>query len=83
MAMKGLVTVSLGDDGVSYVAGERARTLIDSVGAVYANELTDRCAWAAERFGTADSVMLSEQFNELGLRWGAEIESQSSGAGSA
>ncbi len=83
MSMKGLVGMSLGEDGVTYFAGERARTLIDSVGSTYANELLDRCAWAADRFGSVDSVALSAEFNELGHRWGAELESQSIGVGSA
>ncbi len=79
MSVKGLVRASIGEDGVTYFAGEYARTLIDSVGSTYANELTDRCAWVTAHFGRVDSISLSEYFNKLGHRWGAEIETQSSG----
>lgn len=83
MSAKGLVGASFDENGITYFAGEHARTLIDSIGTVYANELMDRCSWAAAEFGQIDSITLTERFNALGHRWGAEIESLSPGAAQA
>lgn len=79
MSTKGLVTASHDEHGISYFAGENSRVLVDSLGAPYALALADRCAWAASVFGEIDSLKLTEKFNDLGHRWGAEVDSRVEG----
>jgi hypothetical protein len=77
MSTKGLVHVHLIDDGVAYLAGEAAVQLVGSLQSSYFQELASRCAWAIEEFGNSDSLALTRRFNELGHRWGAEVETTS------
>jgi hypothetical protein len=74
MSTKGLVTATFDDEGITYFAGENCRSLVDSIGFEYALQLARRCEWAASVFGDVDSMFLTERFNDLGHRWGAEVE---------
>jgi hypothetical protein len=76
MSTKGLVTARHDESGISYYAGENSRVLVDSLGAPYALALADRCTWVASTFGNIDSLELTEKFNDLGHRWGAEVDSR-------
>lgn len=74
MSTRGLVTATWGADGINYFAGEVARTMTGALTSSYLYELEQRCAWAAERYGQADSVALTDQFAASGHLWGAELE---------
>ncbi|MGM9489586.1 ABC-three component system middle component 2 [Ideonella sp. YS5] len=74
MSTRGLVTASWGTDGITYFAGEAARTMTTSLTSQYMRQLEHRCQWAARIFGSADSSALTSQFAVSGHLWGAEIE---------
>jgi hypothetical protein len=74
MSTRGLVTASWGTDGITYFAGEAARTMTTSLTSQYMRQLEHRCQWAARIFGSADSSALTSQFAASGHLWGAEIE---------
>lgn len=75
MSTRGLVDARLDEQGINYIAGPNALALVGSAAAPYFTQLADRCQWAAERFAQIDSVRLTQEFSEMGHRWGAEIES--------
>lgn len=75
MSTRGLVTANWGVDGITYFAGEVARTMTSALTSVYLHDLEKRCAWAAERYAEADSIALTAQFAASGHLWGAELES--------
>jgi hypothetical protein len=74
MSSRGLVTARMDDDGITYIAGPAALSLVGSVTASYFTRLHQRCEWAASRFGQTDTDALTRQFTEQGHRWGAELE---------
>ncbi|MDO8050081.1 threonine transporter RhtB [Janthinobacterium sp. SUN211] len=74
MSTKGLVNAINDETGIFFSAGENSRTIVDSIHASYAISLGHRCLWAADRFGDVDSMLLTDQFNEMGHRWGAEVD---------
>ncbi|MBH8579517.1 ABC-three component system middle component 2 [Bisbaumannia pacifica] len=74
MSTKKLIDINLGEQGVTYFAGENARVLIDSIDSDYLNSLSERCDWVTRKFGKFDTVELAEKFNDLGHRWSAEID---------
>ncbi len=74
MSTKGLVDVRLSEDGITYFAGDNARTLVDSVGSTYSIELTERCDWVVSVYGAVEMMELTNMFHELGCRWEAEID---------
>jgi len=74
MSTRGLVDARLDEHGISYIAGPNALALVGSASAPYFMQLAERCRWAAARFAEVDSVSLTQEFSEMGHRWGAEIE---------
>ncbi|MEV1589604.1 ABC-three component system middle component 2 [Pseudomonas aeruginosa] len=74
MSTRGLVTAAWGADGITYFAGEIARTMTGTLMSKYLRELEQRCAWAAERYGQVDSTELTSLFAASGHLWGAELE---------
>lgn len=74
MSTRALVTAAWGSDGITYFAGETARTLTTSLTSQYMRQLELRCEWAARIFGSSDSSDLTSQFASSGHLWGAEIE---------
>lgn len=74
MSTRGLVTASWGADGITYFAGEAARTMTTALTSQYMRQLEHRCQWVARMFGGADSSELTSQFAASGHLWGAEIE---------
>ncbi|MFT7198249.1 MAG: hypothetical protein ACI83W_002626 [Marinoscillum sp.] len=75
MATKRLVDVHLGDDGITYFAGDNARALVDSLGAPYLFDLAERCNWVTSIYGDVETIELTDKFHELGSRWEAEMDS--------
>lgn len=75
MSTRGLVTATSSVDGITYFAGEVARVMTGALTSSYLRELEQRCRWAAEQYGQADSTELTAQFAESGHLWGAELES--------
>jgi hypothetical protein len=74
MSSRGLVTARMDDDGITYIAGPTALSLVGSVTAPYFTRLHQRCEWAARRFGKSNTESLTREFTEQGHRWGAELE---------
>lgn len=74
MSSRGLVTARMDDDGITYVAGPTALSLVGSVTAPYFRRLHQRCSWAASRFGQTGTDALTREFTEQGHRWGAELD---------
>lgn len=83
MSTRGLVTATWDTDGITYFAGEVARTMTGALTSSYLRELEQRCAWAAERYGQADSSALTAQFAANGHLWGAELELMARNGGGA
>jgi hypothetical protein len=75
MSTRGLVTATWNSDGITYFAGEVARVMTNALTSGYLRELGDRCKWAAETFGLANSGELTARFAASGHLWGAELES--------
>lgn len=76
MSTKGLVHAHLSEDGVMFEAGPNAIPLVGALQSAYFRELQARCDWAAATFGDIDSLALTRRFNDLGHRWGAEVETE-------
>lgn len=74
MSTRGLVEARLDEHGINYVAGPNALALVGSVSAPYFMRLEERCRWAAIQFADTDSITLTQEFSDMGHRWGAEIE---------
>ncbi|MCD4504504.1 hypothetical protein LQR30_10335 [Chromobacterium piscinae] len=74
MSTRGLVTATWDDNGITYFAGEIARTMTGALTSNYLRELEHCCEWAAEQYGQADSTELTAQFAASGHLWGAELE---------
>ena len=76
MSTNGLVHAHLADDGIEFAAGPNAVPFVGSLQSTYFRDLQLRCEWAGSKFGDIPSLALTRQFNELGHRWGAEVETQ-------
>lgn len=74
MATKRLVDVSLGEDGITYFAGDNARALVDSLDAAYLFDLSERCSWVVASYGDIETIKLTDKFHDLGYRWEAEMD---------
>lgn len=75
MSMRNLITAEFSQDGITYHAGEDSLSLIGSLSSSYYRKLESRCKWVAEKYVSIDSMKLTNQFSNLGHRWGAELES--------
>ena len=73
MSTRGLVDARLTANGVIFNSGPSSRALTGSVSAPYCRQLEARCEWAAKKFASRDSIALTQIFNDLGHRWGAEL----------
>lgn len=74
MSTRGLVTATWSADGITYFAGEVARSMTGALTSRYLRELEQRCKWVAEQYGQAASTELTAQFAANGHLWGAELE---------
>ena len=74
MSTRGLVAVAMDETGVTYFAGDSARTMVGGLTSPYLRELEGRCRWAAATFTTLSSRILTERFAQQGHLWGAEFE---------
>ncbi|MBI3713375.1 MAG: threonine transporter RhtB [Burkholderiales bacterium] len=74
MSTRGLVDARMDSDGITYVAGQAALSLVGSLTSKYFLDLEKRCEWAANTFSNLNSIDLTVVFAEGGHRWGAEIE---------
>lgn len=81
MSTRGLVTANWDANGITYFAGDAARTMTNSLVSNYLRQLESRCHWAAETFGQIDSIELTAQFAASGHLWGAELETVSNNGG--
>jgi hypothetical protein len=79
MSTRGLIDAKFDEQGVSYFAGKNALALVGSVSAPYFVELDERCRWAVSQFAELDSITLTQEFSDMGHRWGAELEGISTG----
>lgn len=74
MSTRGLVAVSMDETGITYFAGDRARSMVGALTSPYLRELEGRCRWAATTFSTLSSKDMTERFAQQGHLWGAEFE---------
>lgn len=74
MSTRDLVSVSMDNTGITYFAGDTARTMVGALTSPYLRELEGRCRWAAERFAILSSREMTERFAQQGHLWGAEFE---------
>jgi hypothetical protein len=74
MSTRGLVAVSMDDTGITYFAGDNARTMVGALTSAYLRELEGRCKWAATTFTALSSRDMTQRFSEQGHLWGAEFE---------
>ena len=74
MSTRGLVAVAMDDTGITYFAGDNARTMVGALTSAYLRELEGRCKWAATTFAALSSRDMTQRFSEQGHLWGAEFE---------
>ena len=74
MSTRGLIAVTTDDTGITYFAGDTARTMVGALTSPYLRELEGRCRWAAATFATVSSQEMTRQFAQQGHLWGAEFE---------
>jgi len=74
MSTRGLVAVSMDETGITYFAGNTARSMVGALTSPYLRELEGRCRWAAATFATLSSREMTERFAQQGHLWGAEFE---------
>lgn len=75
MSTRGLVAVAMDETGITYFAGDTARSMVGALTSPYLRELEDRCRWAAAAFASLSSKDMTERFAQQGRLWGAEFES--------
>jgi hypothetical protein len=73
MSGKGLVRAEYTVSGISYMGGDRARSMVQGLSAPYFASLRERAEWAVRRYGDWNGEQLTLHFGEQGARWGAEI----------
>lgn len=78
MSTRGLVVVAMDETGITYFAGESARSMVGALTSPYLRELETRCRWATSTFSTLNSRDMTERFAQQGHLWGAEFEGASS-----
>jgi hypothetical protein len=74
MSTRGLVAVSMDNTGITYFAGDTARTMVGALTSPYLRELEGRCRWAAKMFAFLGSREMTKRFAQQGHLWGAEFE---------
>jgi len=74
MSTRGLVAVTMDATGITYFAGDSARTMVGALTSPYLRELEGRCRWAAATFAALNSRDMTERFAQQGHLWGAEFE---------
>ncbi|GAO73408.1 MULTISPECIES: ABC-three component system middle component 2 [Comamonas] len=74
MSTRGLVAVSMDETGITYFAGNTARSMVGALTSPYLRELEGRCRWVASTFATLSSRDMTERFAQQGYLWGAEFE---------
>lgn len=74
MSTRGLVAVVMDETGITYFAGDTARSMVGALTSPYLRELESRCSWAAATFATLSSRDMTERFAQQGHLWGAEFE---------
>ena len=74
MSTRGLVAVVMDEAGITYFAGDTARSMVGALTSPYLRELEGRCRWAATTFATLSSREMTERFAQQGYLWGAEFE---------
>jgi len=74
MSTRGLIAVTMDETGITYFAGDTARTMVGALTSPYLRELEGRCRWAAATFATVSSQDMTRQFAQQGHLWGAEFE---------
>lgn len=74
MSTRGLVAVSMDETGITYFAGDTARSMVGALTSPYLRELEVRCRWAAATYSTVSSRHMTEIFAQQGHLWGAEFE---------
>jgi hypothetical protein len=77
MSTRGLVAVAMDETGITYFAGDIARTMVGALTSPYLRELEGRCRWAATTFARLSSRDMTERFSQQGHLWGAEFEDAS------
>lgn len=81
MSTRGLVSAEYRAEGINYVAGDLARSMVHALTSPYMRDLEARCEWVSSAFGSSDSAFLMTQFAANGHLWGAELESVSNSQG--
>jgi hypothetical protein len=74
MSTRGLVNAAMDETGVTYFAGDTARTMVGALTSPYLRELEGRCRWAAAAFAELNSRQMTERFAQQGHLWGAEFD---------
>ena len=74
MSTRGLVNAEMDETGITYVAGDTARTMVGALTSPYLHELKRRCEWAAIKFAALNSQQMTKLFAQQGHLWGAEFE---------
>lgn len=74
MSTRGLVAVAMDKSGITYYAGDAARSMVGALISPYLRELEGRCRWAAGVFSMLSSRDMTERFSRQGHLWGAEFE---------
>lgn len=74
MSTRGLVAAFMDNSGITYFAGDTARSMVSALTSPYLRELQGRCQWASKTFAVLSSREMTERFAQQGHLWGAEFE---------
>ena len=74
MSTRSLVSATMDETGITYFAGDNARSMVGALTSPYLRELKGRCQWAAATFATISSRDMTRSFAQQGHLWGAEFE---------
>lgn len=73
MMSKHVVCRRLSHDGITYIAGDLALPLFDSLQSSYANSLRKRAAWVCDKFSRMSGHAVDQFMRDHWANWGAEF----------
>lgn len=72
MAKFGFIDMKISDQGITYLAGDNARAIINSINTEYTEKLNDRCRWISEFINNKSYKDIRYIFDKKGHLWGYE-----------
>lgn len=70
MCKLGFVEMKLSEQGITYLAGDNARAVTNSMGTLYTELLKEKCTWVGEFISDKSYKDIQGIFKESGMQWG-------------